>query len=264
MDRAARHALFGVDPNEFIAERDQLVRELRATGEKGDAAAVKALRRPTIPMWALNQVSRTDSDALGALVDASRAARTAQDQVLGGAEGSVLREAVARRREAAATVVAAARRVIDASGRSSDAHARDLENVLNTIVGSELLTARLHDGELVTIESDDGGESAGLLGSLSVSVPPRARQPARSAKSAPWVQLCKAQEKLARHRGEADSAATQLRAAEQAVTEAESGVTRAERELASARRARDAAARIAGRARHAVARSEDAVRDLEG
>src|SRR5262249_38111386 len=52
------HALFALDPNDFVTARDQRARELRKEGEKDEAAAVKALRRPTVPVWALNQVAR--------------------------------------------------------------------------------------------------------------------------------------------------------------------------------------------------------------
>src|SRR4051812_44776528 len=50
--------LFALDPSEFTAARDRLVAELREAGDKGAAAEVKALRRPTVTAWALNQLAR--------------------------------------------------------------------------------------------------------------------------------------------------------------------------------------------------------------
>src|SRR3954454_2663894 len=74
----SRHALFGVAPEEFVAARDALVRELKDAGAKADAAEIKRLRRPSVAVWALNQVSRTNPDAVHRLLVASATARDAQ------------------------------------------------------------------------------------------------------------------------------------------------------------------------------------------
>src|SRR3954465_10282043 len=109
MPSLSRHDLFGVDPAEFVAQRDQLARELKAAGEKDEAAAVKALRRPTVSIWALNQVARRDPDAGDALLSATGDAVRAQDEVLAGADRELLREGLARRRAAMADVARRAR-----------------------------------------------------------------------------------------------------------------------------------------------------------
>ena len=56
--------LFALDPSEFIAARDREVKELRAADRADDAAFVKALRKPTVAAWAMNQVVRAQSDAI--------------------------------------------------------------------------------------------------------------------------------------------------------------------------------------------------------
>ncbi len=94
----SRSDLFTVAPDEFVAARDQLARDLRAAGDKEEAAAVKGLRRPAVPVWALNQVARSDPQAIRELLAASEDARGAQHDVLDGAEADVLRAALARRR----------------------------------------------------------------------------------------------------------------------------------------------------------------------
>src|SRR5947208_10683617 len=101
--------LFELDPKDFVAARDQLVRELKASGDKEGAAAVKALKRPTVALWALNQVARQQPDAVDALVAAAADARAAQAAVLDGGKPDDLRDALTRRRAAAADVSRAAR-----------------------------------------------------------------------------------------------------------------------------------------------------------
>ncbi|MBA2280587.1 MAG: hypothetical protein H0W25_05030, partial [Acidimicrobiia bacterium] len=50
--------LYTVEPGTFIAARHARVKELKAAGQKQDAAVVAKLRRPTPGAWALNQVAR--------------------------------------------------------------------------------------------------------------------------------------------------------------------------------------------------------------
>src|ERR671919_752827 len=53
-------SLFGMPLDRFIPERDTLAKQLRATGDREAADRVKALRKPTVPAWALNQLARQD------------------------------------------------------------------------------------------------------------------------------------------------------------------------------------------------------------
>ena len=50
-------ALFRVEPSSFVSERDTLVKQLKADARDDDAAVVKALRKPTAVVWALNQLA---------------------------------------------------------------------------------------------------------------------------------------------------------------------------------------------------------------
>src|SRR5262245_6489478 len=74
------HALFSLDPKDFVTARDQLATTLRKEGDKDGAKSVKALRRPTIPIWALNQVARERPDEVEALIEASSQAHAARDK----------------------------------------------------------------------------------------------------------------------------------------------------------------------------------------
>jgi hypothetical protein len=263
----SRHDLFAVAPDEFVAARDWLARELRAAGDKDQAAAVKRLRRPAIPVWALNQVVNSDPRAIEELLAAVEAAQSAQHDVLEGADADVLRAALARRRDAISAVTRSARGIVDESGRSGDAQVRDIENALHTIVGSEALAADLGRGELAGLDADENAD-ADLFADLASSVATRDRKPRRASPSArapspPSGQLVNAREKLERHRAEAAEATERMRDAERAVTDAEAAAKRAEHEVATARRALDAARHARERADAAVVRGEEAVAHLE-
>jgi hypothetical protein len=74
----------------FVAERDALVKKLGADGRDGDAAMVKALRKPAASVWALSQLPERERDALAALFKAERALRAAHKEVLAGGSADLV------------------------------------------------------------------------------------------------------------------------------------------------------------------------------
>jgi len=52
--------LYGLPPDEFIAARNALAKQLRADKRRADADDVAKLRRPPQSAWALNHLARTD------------------------------------------------------------------------------------------------------------------------------------------------------------------------------------------------------------
>jgi hypothetical protein len=85
--------LFDAALADFIAGRDELVKELKKQGDKAAAAAVKALRKPSTVAWAVNQVARRDGDDIDALLEAARAVRAAQVKAVRGEGDGGLRNA---------------------------------------------------------------------------------------------------------------------------------------------------------------------------
>ncbi|HEY0707091.1 MAG TPA: hypothetical protein VGG33_09845 [Polyangia bacterium] len=63
--------LFAVPPAEFVAARNQLAGELKKAGKKSEAAAVKALTKPTVTVWAVNQLAREAGKALEKFLEVS-------------------------------------------------------------------------------------------------------------------------------------------------------------------------------------------------
>ena len=72
--------LYQLKPDAFTAGRNELVKLLPAK----DKAAVKALQKPTVPAWAVNQLYWQRRRAFKALVDAAERLRTAHAQQLAG------------------------------------------------------------------------------------------------------------------------------------------------------------------------------------
>src|SRR6266508_4779168 len=84
--------LYGLPPSEFIPARNDLARRLKQAGQSAISARVKELRKPTIPIWAVNQLARRQPKDVEALLEAGERLRTAQEQALGG-EPQALRSA---------------------------------------------------------------------------------------------------------------------------------------------------------------------------
>ncbi|MWK38967.1 hypothetical protein GEV43_36380 [Actinomadura sp. J1-007] len=74
---SAAHELYGVAPDDFIETRKRLTREARDGGDAALAKRIGALRRPTVPAWAVNLLSRSAGEELGLLLDVGAEMRSA-------------------------------------------------------------------------------------------------------------------------------------------------------------------------------------------
>lgn len=116
--------LFTLPPSEFTAARNALVKQLRADKQREAADEVKALRRPNLPAWALNQVARSDPDGIAGVLEAGAAVVAAQRRALSGVRDSGLREASQRRRDAIDAVWRKVASVLRDTGAEPQAHRR--------------------------------------------------------------------------------------------------------------------------------------------
>jgi len=119
-DEAAE--VFRADPDGFVAARNGLAARLAAEGRTDDAAAIKALRKPTVAVWALNQLHDRDAEGVTALLDAGAELRAAQQAALSSSKGGAerLRTATVARRAAVAQLVESASDALTEAGRSAD------------------------------------------------------------------------------------------------------------------------------------------------
>lgn len=108
--------LYGLPADEFVAARDELARALKKAGKDGAAEEVKALRKPTVSAWTVNQLARRHPQEMKALVKAGDELRKAQRAAVSGKGGSALREASARHRDRLDDLTATAREELGAAG----------------------------------------------------------------------------------------------------------------------------------------------------
>jgi hypothetical protein len=153
--------LYAAPPDRFTAERDALAKSLK-TSDKAAAAAVKALRRPPVTAWALNQVARNHADDLSALFEADAELNRSQRE---GARREALAEAGRARREIIGRLVAAATRTLAEAGHpdspaNRDRIARTLAAVAMDAEGRDALARGRLTGDLTPGSSWETGFAA--------------------------------------------------------------------------------------------------------
>jgi hypothetical protein len=139
--------LYAADPDDFVALRKHLQGELRAAGNKPEAALLGRARRPSTSMWALNQAVRRRPDLVDALLERSEELRRAQ--MLG--DRDVLRDAIRTHRTGLTDVTEAALDVL--GSRANDAFREEILSVLRAASTQPELGEELRAGRLV--RSDD-------------------------------------------------------------------------------------------------------------
>lgn len=106
--------LYAAEPEEFVAARNALAKQLKAAGDKDTAAEVAKLRRPPVSAWALNQVARSRPDEIEALMTAAADLAGA----LADPAGADLRAIQRAFRSAIEAVVRTTLDVVSSSGRN--------------------------------------------------------------------------------------------------------------------------------------------------
>src|SRR4051812_4233450 len=137
-------ALYALSPRDFTAARDERAAELRKAGDRDGAAAIKALRKPTVTAWLANQLVRRHRDEVEPLLELGAALREATATL----SGPELRQLSRQRNEVVAALVRQARRVAaDAGQPVSEEASRGLSDTLNAALadadaGEALLAGR--------------------------------------------------------------------------------------------------------------------------
>jgi hypothetical protein len=109
--------LYGVALDRFVPERTELAKALRKEGRREDAAAVAALRKPSVAAWAVNQLIRTQGRSVKDLFGAGDALRRAHEQAASGrGDAQALRTATQDERTAVDTLMGAARGLLTSDG----------------------------------------------------------------------------------------------------------------------------------------------------
>jgi hypothetical protein len=235
--------LYGAALDEFVPERAQLVKELRADGRREDADAVAKLRKPTVAASVLNRLAREHRRDVDLLLDAGHRLREAQAGVLRGAERDAFEKARKQEVDAMRQLLRAAQS-LGASGSTLTQVEQSLRGAAVSEEGRELLAR----GRFVRpFEAASGFDVvAGLAGDAAAA--PRRRSPSKAdERKRAQEELKDARARLRAAESEARAAAhdvdrlrAELERAESAAEDAEARVDAAQRDVEKAKRAHGA------------------------
>jgi hypothetical protein len=207
--------LYGLPLEEFVPERDALAKKLRGEGNRAEADAVKALRKPTAVVWAVNQVMRTQRGPARALIKAAdRAAKNPGDRDALRAHGDALDE-----------LARAAAGLLSGKGRglSEDAVLR----VRSALHGASLDRDLRDDFVAGRLTAEPAPAGFGAI--TGMPKPTATRAPKAKAKAAPKPKP--------KPKGPSPAARKRVTRAEERVAKARTALADAESDLAEARAA---------------------------
>jgi hypothetical protein len=113
--------LYGTPLDEFVHERDELAKRLTRNGDREAGARVKALRKPTVGAWALNQAVRRRRAETDALLATGKRLRAAHEELLSGGDSAVLRETMEEERSLTSALADCAEAIASETGKSGPA-----------------------------------------------------------------------------------------------------------------------------------------------
>jgi F0F1-type ATP synthase membrane subunit b/b' len=220
--------LYALPLEEFTRTRNDLARRLKRAHQTEAAAEVQALRKPSVPAWAVNQLARSEPRLLGALLAAADEVRDAQVRALEGrASAAEVREATENEREAVRPLVTAARSLL--GDRATPALLERVSQTLRAAALDEKVRPLLETGRLTEDVQAVGFGSSALAAVQPVK--PRRDEVKRAR-----------QERLRALRAEARRLAEEAAVAEHALREAEQAVEGLRAEAAERRAAAEQAA----------------------
>jgi hypothetical protein len=148
--------LYALPPEQFIAARDEAVKQAKAAGDRHLAAEIGKLRRPTVAAWVVNRLAQERPEMVEELLDLGEALRSAQRNL----RGDELRELSLQRR---ALVSALAREAVVLARRE---HRRDnlpvaeVESTLTAALADPEVAEMVRTGQLTrTVEYTGFGET---------------------------------------------------------------------------------------------------------
>lgn len=234
--------LFGLPLDEFTRARNDLAKQLKADRDTEHGDEVRALPKPTVPVWAVNQLTRVDRTGIRALLGAGEELRAAQSRLLGGEDArDAARKAAAHERQAVERLIQRAQTILADAGRPATAAV--LERVGTTLRAAAVTDegrALLETGRL-TAELEPPGFDAFAAGDTP-SGPRRKRSHGRDELAERRERRAQEQRRKRELQQRARTAERSAREAEREAEQAEQAAERARRKAQAARAEADAAA----------------------
>jgi hypothetical protein len=178
--------LYGLPLEEFTRARDELARELRKAGKREAADEVKALRKPSVSAWAVNQLVRRHPQETKALLQAGEQLRRAQRAAVTKGDAAGLRDAQQLHRERLESLLGTARHELGTSGPTLQRVAQTLRAASVEKEPAKALAAGTLTEEVS--QSGFGGMLVAIPGGRKAAPKPKPRQeqaPKRSTKPPP-------------------------------------------------------------------------------
>jgi hypothetical protein len=237
--------LFALPLDEFTAARNELAKRLKREGDAETAEAVRALPKPSVAAWTVNQLARRDPEAVRSLLNVAARLRATQERSLQGERvADELRAAQAEERDVLRKLTRGAEAVLQSAGRpASGTTLERVSSLLRAAAVAEPGRTSLREGRL----SGDV-ELSGFDAFAGVALPKEGRRSARSG------------DDLAERRRMKREAEQRRKQLEKRVRELTSRAEAAERDAEKARRAAEEAEAVAGERRR---EADAALRELE-
>lgn len=215
--------LYAVPLAEFTARRDARAKELKAAGDADAAAAVKALRKPTLAAWVVDLLVRVESDQIAQVLDVGTALREAAAAM----DAGELRALTRQRRQLTAALAGRARSAAAGVGvRLTDSVLDQVEATLTAAMLDAGCADAVRSGLLVTALASTGVEAADVAAAVAVPEALGFTASARAAEPPPRPELHVVPDP--------DADAKALAAARAELEAAEEGVEQADELLAAA------------------------------
>lgn len=241
---AIADALYGLDLGDFTPARDARARELK--GEKDLAARVKALRKPSVAAWVVNQLVRHETGQVDQVLEVGAALREAQANLA----GDDLRALTRQRRQLTAAVTGRARALAASRGHKvTPAVSDQVEATLTAAMVDEGCARAVRSGQLVTalaatgVDEVDPGAAVATPDALGFAATPVAAAPEPPAglhvvpdPDADEKALAAARERLEETEAELGTASADLDDATRAVTDLEARELQLQAEIDELRR----------------------------
>jgi hypothetical protein len=126
--------LYALSLDEFTAERDELAKRLRKEGDADAAATVKALKKPSIAAWAVNQVQRDRPDEVRELIEVTEELHRVYAKLSSAGARERLAEAAEMQRKLILSLVRCAAQLLEAGGHTaSDATLGKVTDTLRAV-----------------------------------------------------------------------------------------------------------------------------------
>lgn len=225
--------LYALPPEDFIRARNDLAQRLKQAGQVDDAASVKQLRKPTVALWAVNQLARRHVDEVRALLEAGSRLRAAQQAALLG-ESEELRAATAEERRLVRSLTQQGELLLQEAGHSADPKriAGTLRAAAVDPSGRELLEQGRLSEEL---EATGFGAFAGMeIPAESKPMKKTPKDPSPAVRRRQEERLRKLRERVTKAKQDATKAETALEEARRKAAQATDSLRRAEAELEEA------------------------------